>query len=242
MRLFRKINIIPLAAAAALSATLLSGCSPKTAGEETAPAETTAAPSAAGENKPKASESGELSGSEKDNPQIDEAQSALMLPVAEGLIRTYEEQGLAYDDQDSAYIWWTLYHTAEAMSADHSQEEITAGEDELKEYLTAAFSELTELPAIPEGLSGLVSYDSGDGSYHFRHQEESAGELRISSAEAIFGSLYEFTVHFSYPDGSTSDYTLDAVDHPAGKDGNSASFPFAFISMQPTEYPCTDNC
>ena len=89
MRLFRKINIIPLAAAAALSAALLSGCSPKTAGEETAPAETTAALSAAGENKPKASESGELSGSEKDNPQIDEAQSALMLPVAEGLIRTY---------------------------------------------------------------------------------------------------------------------------------------------------------
>ena len=226
MRCLRKIDMIARVAALTLSAVLLGGCSTKTPPPQTTAAESTAESPAAPESK-------------AEHTQIAPETAALMLPVAEGLIRSYEEQGLSYDDQDSAYIWWTLYHIAEADNSDHAQSEIVASGDQLKGYLTAAFSELTELPAIPEELSAMVTRDDGTDSYHFAHQDEPAGESRISGAEAIFGSLYEFTVHFSYPDGSTSDYTLDAVDYPGG---TSAPFPYAFISMQPTEYPCTDNC
>lgn len=239
MRCYRKIKILPRAAALVLSAVLLAGCSPKAPEKETEVVETAASSSEEG-NGMEASQPGEPSGlgAEQENTQISAEKADLMLPIAEGLIRSYEEQGLTYDDQDSAYIWWTLYHVAEISNSDHSQEEIVAEEGRLKEYLTAAFSELTELPAIPDELSDLVTYDSANHAYVFRHQTESAGESKISKAEAVFGSLYEFTVHFSYPDGSTSDYTLDAVDYP----GSEAPYPFAFISMQPTEYPCTDNC
>lgn len=242
MKYIRKIDRTIRISAFALSAILLIGCSPKTPVTQTAATnspERNEASLSASESTTDPSSAPEI---QAGHDQIAPESANLMLPVAEGLIRTYEEQGLSYDAQNSACIWWTLYHIAEAYNRDHSQKELTVPEEQIMEYLSAAFSNLAELPDIPAELSAIVTYNSADHSCHFIHQEESIGETRISKAEVLIGSLYEFTVHFSYPDGSTSDYTLNAEDNLTAKNQTSAAYPYAFTSMKPTEYPCTDNC
>lgn len=230
-------RILYTAAALTISMFLLSGCASKAPSDETTASEPAASESIASE--PIASESSKSPSMAASGglPSAD-----LMLPVAEGLIRSYEEQGISYDDQDNQYVWWTLYHIVESVHRDNLPSQVTVSQDQLKYYMAAAFSERSELPPIPEGFSGQVSVNQDQQEYQFQLGQAPAGAVKISKAESVFGDLYEFTIHFSYADGSTSDYTLNAVDYPKGTDGNTPLFPYAFISMQPTEYPCTDNC
>ena len=109
-----------------------------------------------------------------------------MEKAADALMLNIIENGGAYDSQDPAFFWSSLYygivnHTKEVPLAEWVDDEIRVPRMAVQEFATGLFADYSDLPELPASIS-MIRYDEEWDAYLFAPSDRGLSYPRLISA------------------------------------------------------------
>ena len=156
--------------------------------------------------------------------QIDEDIEA-MLPVMDSVIRAMKENDSDYAPDDDTFFWTTIYLAAvnfgeSLQMAEAKGAYVTVNRQTVQEIASACFEKYSDLPEIPDTVSGAVSYDKKQDAYLFALSDIGDSNTKVVDAEPN-GDTTMVSVEFtSWDEAENYEFTLvpnpyaDAIAEP----------------------------
>lgn len=182
--------------------------------------------SASNEGQPQSTEPSETpleedSGQKEENP---------MQTVLQALAVTAGEDGLHYNSGDPVFIWTALSHAAQMDGLGESVPEET-----LKNYLSAFFEGVEELPPVDSSVQSPVSYDEAAKSYTFLQPSAPNGTLFLSEPEDLEDGSFKIQGEYMAAEGLKKLSGWYFYVKPSA-----GVYPYVVQYMENEDYLCSD--
>ena len=133
---------------------------------------------------------------------------AILLPI-NALVLSMAEHELVYQADSDAFVWNSLYYALSLSGQADDRAELTdhsllLPSEAAQDFLRALFAQRTELPAIPEGMSEIISYEPSGDQYRLALGDVGLTETRLGELTDVGSGLYTVDGTLLSPaDGST---------------------------------------
>lgn len=153
-----------------------------------------------------------------------------MQTVLQALAVTTGDGGLHYNSGDPVFIWTALSH---AVHADGQGENVP--EETLRNYLSAFFEGVEDLPPLDGSVQSLVSYDEAANTYTFAPGPDPEGTLFLGEPEDLGDGSCKIKGEYMAADGWEKLSGWIFFVKPS-----KGAYPYVVQYMENEDYLCSD--